>query len=150
MTTIEDAVRSVGSSMSDGDLSFGQFAQFLNILRIKMIIYEEEHGVKEDGHGIGYAVCPVATSPFVSETVLNDAEEEDIIGNDDEDNVSISSKLTVDTIPGTSYPKPKDVAANPTPPKVEMKIRCRKCKKLPEQCALCLAASNGTLTQDAV
>ena len=39
MTTIEDAVRSVGSSMSDGDLSFGQFAQFLNILRIKMIIY---------------------------------------------------------------------------------------------------------------
>ena len=142
MKTIEDSVRSVGSSM-DGDLDFGQFAQFLNILRIKMIIYEEERGVQENEHGIGQSV---ASSSSALEAAVNESEE--IPGNEDcdeKDDVSISSKLTVDTIAGTTFPKPKDIAANPTPPKVEMKIRCRKCKKLPEQCAMCLSASNGTL-----
>ena len=144
MKTVEDAIRSVGSSL-DGDLDFGQFAQFLNILRIRMIIFEEEQGVKEDEHGIGQSVVSSASALEVAVNAI-----EEVLGDEEceyRDDVSVSSKLAVETIPGTTFPKPSDIAATPTPPKVEMKIRCRKCKKLPEQCALCLAASNGTLGQ---
>ena len=146
MKTIEDAVRSVGSSM-DGDLDFGQFAQFLNILRIRMIIFEEDQGVKENEHGIGQSVT---SSASVSKNVVSGSEENPGYEEDEyKDDVSISSRLTIDTIPGTTFPKPKDLAADPTPPRVEMNIRCRKCKKLPEQCEMCLAASNGTLARGA-
>ena len=45
ITAIDESITSVGTTLS-GDLDFGQFVQFLNILRIRKILSEEKELVK--------------------------------------------------------------------------------------------------------
>ena len=116
----------------EGGLDFGQFAQFLNILRIRLIIHEERELAEDVTAGCG---CGGATTR--TGTSNNKA------GADNSDS-GITEVGNINPFAPASIPKPLDNAGQPDP-KVALNIRCKKCRKLETPCDNCIAASSGTL-----